>query len=81
MVQFILVRYIEDGILQVVPNIKKRGKSLMARYYDGQYYEVDILARNSSRILLENICTNMEMNVPVVSLSKCLTEADKNERE
>lgn len=69
MVQYMLVQYIEDGILQVVRNVKKKGKALVAKYYDGRYYEVHILVRNSSLNLLENICENIKMNVPVVVLS------------
>lgn len=80
MVQFKLVRYIEDRILQVVPTVKKRGKSLVAKYYDGRYYEVEISVRNSSRILLENICANTKMNVPVVNLQRCHIDENKIEQ-
>lgn len=77
MVCYMLVRYIEDGILQVVPNVVKRKHAFMAKYYDGRYYAVDIILRNSSRLLLENICANMNMNVPTIILQRC--HIDENE--
>lgn len=74
-----MVQYVEDGIFQVASNVKKRRNTLMAKYYDGRYYEVKIITRNPSQILLEDICRNLQANVPLLILSRY--SADKCEGE
>ncbi|KAL3278824.1 hypothetical protein HHI36_016344 [Cryptolaemus montrouzieri] len=63
-----LVEYIEDGIKQVVPEVRRTKSSLRAKYLDGRYYHVRILAKNDSEELLLEIKRNIECHIPFVTL-------------
>lgn len=65
-----LVRYTCDGIFQVVSKVLKRKSSLKARYYDGHYYDIEIIAKHSSCETLKEICQNIEAHLPIVILTQ-----------
>lgn len=62
-----LVKY-EDDVLQVVPRVVKAKSYIKAKYHDGYYYNVEILANNASRKLLEQILKNLQEGLPRVVL-------------
>ncbi|KAK9876207.1 hypothetical protein WA026_011338 [Henosepilachna vigintioctopunctata] len=63
---FFLVKYIEDGIYQVVPKVFKRGSKVFAKYLDGNNYPAEIIAKNRSYNVLNEILRNLQLDLPKV---------------
>lgn len=68
--EYYLVKYVEDGILQVVSKVLRKKRSVKAKYLDGRYYDAEIIAGNCSRSLLEEILWNLNRGLPVVFLKR-----------
>ncbi|KAK9875933.1 hypothetical protein WA026_011036 [Henosepilachna vigintioctopunctata] len=82
---FFLVKYIEDGIYQVVPKVFRRGSKVCAKYLDGCIYPSEIIAKNHSHNVLDQILRNLQLDLPKVIVGdkffRCSEEKDSLQDE
>ncbi|KAK9873509.1 hypothetical protein WA026_022921 [Henosepilachna vigintioctopunctata] len=69
---FNLVRFTLDGVYFVckTKDLKRQGKKTATKWLDKNLYEVDIITTSQNIKVLEQICANLNSNVPKILLEK-----------